>query len=95
MLEIKNAVVVVVFIFIKHNGLCGRLADSIVCAHVTKFACTLRCLRAPYTFACTTRLRLCTQFVKAFNIYAYMLIYNMHKFKVTHKYAFTKVGLFF
>ena len=28
MLEIKNAVVVVVRIFIKYNGLCGILADS-------------------------------------------------------------------
>ena len=28
MLEIKNAVVVVVFISLKHNGLCRRLADS-------------------------------------------------------------------
>ena len=28
MLEIKNAVGVVVLIFLKHNGLCGRLADS-------------------------------------------------------------------
>ena len=27
-LEIKNAVVVFVFIFLKHNGLSGRLADS-------------------------------------------------------------------
>ena len=26
--KIKNAVVVVVFIFLKYNGLCGRLADS-------------------------------------------------------------------
>ena len=28
MLEIKSAVVVVVIIFLKHNGLCGKLADS-------------------------------------------------------------------
>ena len=28
MLEIKNAVVVVVSVFLKHSGLCGRLADS-------------------------------------------------------------------
>ena len=28
MLEIKNAVVVVVQIFVKYNGLCGVLADS-------------------------------------------------------------------
>ena len=28
MLEIKNVLVVVVFIFLKHNGLCERLADS-------------------------------------------------------------------
>ena len=27
MLGMKNAVVVVVFIFLKHNGLCERLAD--------------------------------------------------------------------
>ena len=26
-LEIENNVVVVVFVFLKHNGLCGRLAD--------------------------------------------------------------------
>ena len=28
MLEIKSAVVVVVLTFLKHNGLCGKLADS-------------------------------------------------------------------
>ena len=28
MLEIKKAVVVVVLIFLKYNGLCGRLTDS-------------------------------------------------------------------
>ena len=28
MLEIKNAVIMAVFIFLKLNGLCGRLADS-------------------------------------------------------------------
>ena len=28
LLEIKNTVVVVAFIFLKHNGLCGRLPDS-------------------------------------------------------------------
>ena len=27
MLEIKNTVVVTVFYFLKHNDLCGRLAD--------------------------------------------------------------------
>ena len=55
MLEIKNTVVVVVFIFLKHNGLCGKLADSNnhytkelipcsnFCVQVTMFVCTLRC----------------------------------------------------
>ena len=28
MLEIKNAMVVIAFIFLKHNGLCEGLADS-------------------------------------------------------------------
>ena len=54
MLEIKIAVVVVVFIFLKHNGLFGRLADSNYfyteesilctnfCVHVTPFVCMLR-----------------------------------------------------
>ena len=58
MLEIKNAiVVVVVFIFLKYNGLCERLADSNLYTHtqitqrkkycaeifiqVTLFACML------------------------------------------------------
>ena len=54
MLEMKNAVVVVVLIFVKHNnGLSGKLADSnyfyteesILCTNfrerVTQFACTL------------------------------------------------------
>ena len=53
MLEIKNAVLVVVFIFFKHNGLYGRLADSNYfytkesilctnfCACTTLFVCTL------------------------------------------------------
>ena len=62
---IKNAVVVVVLIFLKHNGLCGQAisssqlcSQSIPCtnfrARVTPFVCTLR-----------ARLRPCTQFVKA------------------------------
>ena len=54
MLETKNTDVVVDFIFLEHNGLCGRLADSnyfyteesILCMNfrvrVTPFACTLR-----------------------------------------------------
>ena len=53
MLEIKNTVLVVVFIFLKHNSLCGRLVDSDYfyteesiqctnfCVHITLFACTL------------------------------------------------------
>ena len=53
-LEIKNAVVVVVFIILKHNGLCGRQADSnyfytkesiastTFHVHIMSFACTLR-----------------------------------------------------
>ena len=51
--EIENSVIVVVLIFLKHRGLCGRLADSnffytedsISCTdfrvRVTPFACTL------------------------------------------------------
>ena len=53
MLEIKNTVVVVVHIFLKHNGVCGQAitglqlcSQSIACtnfrARVTPFACTLR-----------------------------------------------------
>ena len=54
MLEIKNAVVVVVCIFIKYNGLCGGLVDSNYFhtkepilrtnfyVRETPFACTLR-----------------------------------------------------
>ena len=51
MLEIKNALVLLV-VFLKHGGLCGRLADSnyieelIPCTNfrvsVTPFACKLR-----------------------------------------------------
>ena len=52
MLGIKNAVVVVVLIFLKHNGLCGYTitssqlcSQSISCtnfrARVTSFACML------------------------------------------------------
>ena len=59
MIEIKNAVVEVVFIFVKHNGLCGRLADSnyfyseesIPCTnfhlYITLFACTFRARLRP------------------------------------------------
>ena len=53
MLEIKNAMVVVVFIFLKHSGLCGQAISSSQLfsqsiprmnfrASVTPFACTLR-----------------------------------------------------
>ena len=53
----QNAVVEVVFTFLKHNGLCGRLADSnyfyredsTLCTnfriHKMPFACTL-CIRS-------------------------------------------------
>ena len=66
MLEIKNDVAVVVFIFLKHNGLCERLTDSKYFyteesipwtnfrLRVTPFACTLPSRSYP-----------CTQFVKA------------------------------
>ena len=50
MFEIKNIVYVFVFTFLKHNGLCGRLADSSYteesiscthfCVHVMPFTCT-------------------------------------------------------
>ena len=58
MLEIKNVVVVVVFIFLKHNGLCGRLVDSNYfykeesmpctnfCVHITLFVLTLQFVKA-------------------------------------------------
>ena len=51
-LEIRNAVVMIVFIFVKHNGLCGRFADSNYfyseesilwtnfCVHIMLFVCT-------------------------------------------------------
>ena len=50
--EIKNAVVVVVLIFLKHDGLCGQMissshlcSESILCmnfcAHVMRLACKL------------------------------------------------------
>ena len=42
MLEIKNVVVVVVFIFLDHNGLCGILAD--VLGH----------LHTPYMHGCNS-----------------------------------------
>ena len=53
MLEIKNAVVLVVFVFLKHNGLCEILADSnyfyreesiLSTNFCTPLACTLRAL---------------------------------------------------
>ena len=57
MLEIRKAVVVVVFIFLKHNGLCGQaMSSSLLCsqsitctifrARVTPFACTVGTVHA-------------------------------------------------
>ena len=51
MLKIKNAVVVVVLIFLKHNGLCGQVISSsqlcsqAVCVH---FMCTVVTMHAIY-----------------------------------------------
>ena len=48
MLEIKNTVVVVVLVFLKHNDLCGRLAHS---NSVHEFSCTGNavCVHVTYT----------------------------------------------
>ena len=54
MLEIKNAVVVVVLIFLQHNGLCGRFADSNYFCTEEPITCTNFCVRAT-SFACTLR----------------------------------------
>ena len=52
MSEIKKAVVVVVLIFIKHNVLCGRLADSNYFCTEESIPCTNFCVRET-PFACT------------------------------------------
>ena len=41
MLEIKNTVIVVAFVFLKHNGLCERLADSNYCNRGESMPCTI------------------------------------------------------
>ena len=59
MLEIKNAVVLVVFVFLKHNGLCEILADSNYFYRVESIPCTnfrVRLLRARYVH-CHNRAR--------------------------------------
>ena len=56
MLEIKNAVVVVVYIFIKYNRLRGGLPDSNYFYTEEPIACTnFRVCQTP--FACTLRTR--------------------------------------
>ena len=65
MLEIENAVVVVVFIFLKHIGLCGRLADSNYFYTEASIACTNFCV-CIVLFTCMLCAWLwpCMQFVK-------------------------------
>ena len=65
MLEIKNAVVVVALIFLKHNGLCGEaISSSQLCSQSTP--CTnFRACAPPFASTLRARLEPCTQFVKA------------------------------
>ena len=71
MLEIKNAVVVAVFIFIKHNGLCERSADSNYFYRVESILCTNFCV-CIMSLACTFRVWSCTRYV-SIHVYAYVL----------------------
>ena len=63
-LEIKNAVVVVFIVFLKHNGLCGRLSDWNYFYTEEWILCMI--FHIPVTlFVCTLCPWPCTQFVKA------------------------------
>ena len=66
MLESKNAAVVVAFIFLTHNGLCGRLADSNYFYTEESIPCTNFLVQVK-PFVCTLHVRSkpCKHFVKA------------------------------